>query len=240
MLACGIVGFVFQATGVVALATSKEVDSTELQKRIAENEEAIKKKKNAKSDGKMEKAKDVDYSSSGNSQKVSDKGLFCIGDSVMLSAYTNIQAVYPDSIVDAAVSRQIYQAQDVLRWYQSQGNIHNTVVISLGTNGVLDENNVEQVLEMIGSDKSIFWVNIYAPGVEWEASNNEYLQELAKKHSNITIVDWNSYISQHTDLLEADGIHPMEPGADAYAHLIQEKINEVMQKQKEIEEKAKK
>ena len=32
----------------------------------------------------------------------------------------------------------------------------------------------------------------------------------------------------------------MEPGADAYAHLIQEKINEVMQKQKEIEEKAKK
>lgn len=240
VLACGIVGLAFQATGVVALATSKELDSTELQKRIAENEEAIKKKKNAKSDGKMEKAKDVDYSSSGNSQKVSDKGLFCIGDSVMLSAYTNIQAVYPDSIVDAAVSRQIYQAQDVLRWYQSQGNIHNTVVISLGTNGVLDENNVEQVLEMIGSDKSIFWVNIYAPGVEWEASNNEYLQELAKKHSNITIVDWNSYISQHTDLLEADGIHPMEPGADAYAHLIQEKINEVMQKQKEIEEKVKK
>ena len=240
VLACGIVGFVFQATGVVALATSKELDSTELQKRIAENEEAIKKNKNVKSDGKAEKAKDVDYSSSGNSQKVSDKGLFCIGDSVMLSAYTNIQAVYPDSIVDAAVSRQIYQAQDVLRWYQSQGNIHNTVVISLGTNGVLDENNVEQVLEMIGSDKSIFWVNIYAPGVEWEASNNEYLQELAKKHSNITIVDWNSYISQHTDLLEADGIHPMEPGADAYAHLIQEKINEVMQKQKEIEEKAKK
>ena len=240
VLACGIVGLVFQATGVVALVTSKEVDSTELQKRIAENEEAIKKKKNAKSDGKTEKAKDVDYSSSGNSQKVSDKGLFCIGDSVMLSAYTNIQAVYPDSIVDAAVSRQIYQAQDVLRWYQSQGNIHNTVVISLGTNGVLDENNVEQVLEMIGSDKSIFWVNIYAPGVEWEASNNEYLQELAKKHSNITIVDWNSYISQHTDLLEADGIHPMEPGADAYAHLIQEKINEVMQKQKEIEEKVKK
>lgn len=240
VLACGIVGLVFQATGVVALVTSKEVDSTELQKRIAENEEAIKKKKNAKSDGKMEKAKDVDYSSSGNSQKVSDKGLFCIGDSVMLSAYTNIQAVYPDSIVDAAVSRQIYQAQDVLRWYQSQGNIHNTVVISLGTNGVLDENNVEQVLEMIGSDKSIFWVNIYAPGVEWETSNNEYLQELAKKHSNITIVDWNSYISQHTDLLEADGIHPMEPGADAYAHLIQEKINEVMQKQKEIEEKVKK
>lgn len=240
VLACGIVGLAFQATGVVALATSKELDSTELQKRIAENEEAIKKKKNAKSDGKMEKAKDVDYSSSGNSQKVSDKRLFCIGDSVMLSAYTNIQAVYPDSIVDAAVSRQIYQAQDILRWYQSQGNIHNTVVISLGTNGVLDENNVEQVLEMIGSDKSIFWVNIYAPGVEWEASNNEYLQELAKKHSNITIVDWNSYISQHTDLLEADGIHPMEPGADAYAHLIQEKINEVMQKQKEIEEKAKK
>ena len=93
---------------------------------------------------------------------------------------------------------------------------------------------------MIGSDKSIFWVNVYAPGVEWEASNNQYLKELAKKHSNITLIDWNSYISQHTDLLEEDGIHPMESGADAYAHLIQEKINEVMQKQKEIEKKANK
>ena len=94
--------------------------------------------------------------------------------------------------------------------------------------------------KLLYSIVSIFWVNLYAPGVEWEASNNQYLKELAKKHSNITLIDWNSYISQHTDLLEEDGIHPMESGADAYAHLIQEKINEVMQKQKEIEEKANK
>ena len=241
VLACGIVGFVFQATGVIALATSKEIDSTELQKRIAENEKAIEaNKRNAKSDGSVEKGKVDDYASSGNSQKVSDKELFCLGDSVMLSAYTNIQDIYPDATIDAAVSRQIYHALDILSWYQSQGNIHNTVVISLGTNGVLDENTVEQLLEMIGKDKSIFWVNVYAPGVEWEASNNKYLNELAKKHSNVTIIDWNSYISKHTDLLEADGIHPIEEGADAYAHLIQEKINEVMQKQKEIEEKVNK
>ena len=241
VLACGIVGFVFQATGVIALATSKEIDSTELQKRIAENEKAIEaNKRNAKSDGSVEKGKVDDYASSGNSQKVSDKELFCLGDSVMLSAYTNIQDIYPDATIDAAVSRQIYHALDILSWYQSQGNIHNTVVISLGTNGVLDENTVEQLLEMIGKDKSIFWVNVYAPGVEWEASNNKYLNELAKKHSNVTIIDWNSYISKHTDLLEADGIHPIEEGADAYAHLIQEKINEVMQKQKEIEKKANK
>ena len=241
VLACGIVGFVFQATGVIALATSKEIDSTELQKRIAENEKAIEaNKRNAKSDGSVEKGKVDDYASSGNSQKVSDKELFCLGDSVMLSAYTNIQDIYPDATIDAAVSRQIYHALDILSWYQSQGNIHNTVVISLGTNGVLDENTVEQLLEMIGKDKSIFWVNVYAPGVEWEASNNKYLNELAKKNSNVTIIDWNSYISKHTDLLEEDGIHPMESGADAYAHLIQEKINEVMQKQKEIEKKANK
>jgi len=135
--------------------------------------------------------------------------------------------------IDAAVSRQIYHALDILSWYQSQGNIHNTVVISLGTNGVLDENTVEQLLEMIGKDKSIFWVNVYAPGVEWEASNNKYLNELAKKHSNVTIIDWNSYISKHTDLLEADGIHPIEEGADAYAHLIQEKLMRLWTKTKE-------
>ena len=72
VLACGIVGFVFQTTGVVALATSKEIDSSELQKRIAENEKAIEaNKRNAKSDGSVEKGKVDDYASSGNSQKVS-------------------------------------------------------------------------------------------------------------------------------------------------------------------------
>ena len=75
---------------------------------------------------------------------------------------------------------------------------------------------------------------------QFEERMKAILNELAKKHSNVTIIDWNSYISKHTDLLEADGIHPIEEGADAYAHLIQEKINEVMQKQKEIEKKANK
>ena len=51
-------------------------------------------KKNAKSDGKMEKAKNVDYSPSGNSQKVSDKGLFCLGDSVMLSKHIQIYNLF--------------------------------------------------------------------------------------------------------------------------------------------------
>lgn len=66
------------------------------------------------------------------------------------------------------------------------------------------------------------------------------ITRISKKTFKYNNSNWNSYISQHTDLLEADGIHPMEPGADAYAHLIQEKINEVMQKQKRDRRKKQK
>lgn len=237
VLACGIVGFVFQATGIYAWATSKEVSTSQLQKRIAQNEKIAKSaKKTAKNTAETEKAKNVDYAPSGNSQKVSDKGLVFLGDSVMLSAYTNIMALYPDANIDAAVSRQVGQEQASYNWYVSQGLVHNTVVISLGTNGVLYPNIVEQTLDLIGSEHSVFWVNDYCPGCEWQDSNNVYLRELVKKYSNVTIIDWYSYISEHQDLLDEDGIHPTEEGADAYAHLIQENINQVIQKQKKIEE----
>lgn len=237
VLACGIAGFIFQATGIYAWATSKEVSTTQLQKRIAQNEKKVQTdKKTAKNTVKTEKAKNVDYTPSGNSQKVSDKGLVFLGDSVMLSAYTNIMALYPDANIDAAISRQVGQEQASYNWYASQGLVHNTVVISLGTNGVLYEDIVEQTLDLIGPDHSVFWVNDYCPGCEWQDSNNAYLQELVKKHSNVTLIDWYSFISEHQELLDEDGIHPTEEGADAYAKLIQENINKVMDKQKKIEE----
>ena len=50
----------------------------------------------------------------------------------MLSAYTNIQAVYPDATVDAAVSRQCHTRCFGVGTSQKWA-VHNTKVMSLGT-----------------------------------------------------------------------------------------------------------
>ena len=228
-----------QCVGVYGLITSKEKDLTELQETMAKNEELIaqqnketkkpKKEETKKEEGKQETK---DYSKSGNSQKVSKEGLVFLGDSVMLSAANYIQEKYPDCHIDAAVSRHIGQEQDPYKVMVNNGWVHDTVVVSLGTNGTLYDFAVESLLELIGEDHSIFWVNNYGPHLQWQDSNNAYLQEVAKNHSNVTIIDWYSLVSAHPEWLSGDGVHPNDEGAKAFTDLIDQSLNDVIEKQK--------
>ncbi len=237
IIPCLVVSLATQCIGVYACMSIKPVNTNELQEKIKKNKKKIKKanKNNNSENVETEEAKDVDYSSSGNSAKVSDQGMVFLGDSVMLAASDAILSIYPDASIDADVSRHVGQEQQPLQQFLNEGKVHNTVVIALGTNGVLYENIVEQTLSMIGNDRSVFWVNNYCPTCEWQDSNNEYLQQVAQKHSNITLIDWYSLIKDHPEWLWDDGIHPNDEGCVQYANLIQQSINDVMNKQKELE-----
>ena len=48
----------------------------------------------------------------------------------------------------------------------------------------------------------------------------KYLEQLAKEHKNIKIIDWYSLISKHPEWLAEDGIHPNDEGVKAYAQLV--------------------
>lgn len=239
IIPCLVLSLTTQCIGVYACFTIKPTNTNELQEKIKKNKKKIKKSNQSNNSENIEtqEAKDVDYSSSGNSTKVSDQGMVFLGDSVMLAASDSILNLYPDASIDAEVSRHVGQEQQAYQQFLNEGKVHNTVVIALGTNGTLYDNIVEQTLSLIGEDHSILWVNNYCPTCEWQDSNNAYLQQVAQNHSNVTIIDWYSLIKDHPEWLWDDGIHPNDEGCIQYANLIQQNIDDIMNKQKELESK---
>lgn len=239
ILVQGLVAFILLGVGIYACITSPEADTQELQERIQKNREAISQQPKTKEISTSEKTdnKQYDYSQTGNSAPVSKKGLVFIGDSVLLASAEAVQKDYPDAIINAEVSRHMGQEQEPLQKIIDDGNLHDTIIIALGSNGVIYPELAEQLLNMIGDSHSIFWVNNHCPGLSWQDSNNEYLNEISETHSNVTIVDWHNAVSQHPEWLGQDGIHPTEEGSQAYIDIITQKIDEVINKQENARDK---
>ena len=138
-----------------------------------------------------------------------------------------IRDVLPNCYIDAKVSRYVGAGLDVARQMDSMGKLGRTVVIALGTNGPLDgqyEKQTKALLEYLGPDRLIFWVNVYCPATSWQNSNNRYIRKIADEHPNVTIVDWYSVASQHPEWLSGDRIHPNPEGTKVYARLIHDAI----------------
>ncbi len=147
-----------------------------------------------------------------------------VGDSVLLGASDAILQVMPDSTIDAAVSRYVGEELPILQSFDQQGILKDTVVISMGTNGILYDYVVYQTLDYLGQNRNIFWINNYCPYSSWETSNNEFLNSLPSKYPNVHIIDWYSEAVNHPEYLAGDGVHPDVAGCDAYANLIKTSI----------------
>jgi peptidoglycan/LPS O-acetylase OafA/YrhL/lysophospholipase L1-like esterase len=215
--------------------SSKTAAQGKLKNRLAQNQAALSHQKKQHYRALDPPAPKWHYAKSGNTAKVSTKGVTIIGDSVTLDASPELKKQFPEAVINAKESRHI---GDELDWVKAQRKKHRlgqTVVVSLGTNGELYSQKVEALLKVLGKTRSVFWVNVYGPSLDWTDANNQYLQQLAEKHSNVTVIDWNSELSGHPEWLWEDGIHPNPDGSKAYAKTIYQAIEQVQQKQEKIE-----
>lgn len=150
----------------------------------------------------------------------------------MLSASDQIMNVLPSATINAEVGRHLGQEQAPLKEILEDGTLHQTVVAGLGTNGILYDFAIEELIDLIGEDRSIFFINAYCLTLEWEQSNNEYLNTLPDTHPNVMIIDWYSLASQHPEWFYSDNTHPNEEGSKAYAELIYSSLQTIADKQK--------
>ncbi|MDD7280556.1 MAG: acyltransferase family protein, partial [Erysipelotrichaceae bacterium] len=158
-----------------------------------------------------------------NQDKVSTSNLVFVGDSILLGCYDEIKEMYPDCVIDAVVSRHMGEEKTALQTIEANGQLKDTVIVCMGTNGVIYDFLAEELMSYLG-DRTVYWVNNYCPTLSWQDSNNAYLNELAQKYSNLKIIDWYTVASSHPEYLSSDGIHPNEEGSKAYASLIQKEI----------------
>lgn len=220
------------AFGMIRSDSSKMSDQQELADKLEENQARLQADSNQTGKEEVSTLDPNDYTSSGNVKKVDTQGVVLVGDSVMLSASDQIMNVLPSATINAEVGRHLGQEQAPLKEILNDGNAHQTVVAGLGTNGILYDFAVEELIELIGEDRNIFFINAYCPTLEWEQSNNDYLNTLPALHPNVTIIDWYSLASQHPEWFFSDSTHPNEEGSKAYADLILSSLRTVMEKQK--------
>ncbi len=142
-----------------------------------------------------------------------------IGDSVMLGARTTLKDVIPGTKVDAAVSRFPGAFVGKLKRYVARDALADVVVLHAGTNGVLPEDMLRQMLDTLTDSPRVVVVNTNMPR-SWRAPNNKVINAVVPDYDNAVIADWYEASKDHPEYFVSDGIHLTAKGARAYAKLI--------------------
>lgn len=145
-----------------------------------------------------------------------------VGDSVMLGGSSSILEKMPDFVIDAKVSRQFTAADSVLNSLEQQGLLRQTVVIGLGTNGAFSLAKGQELINRLGSERTIYWVTVYGRELSWQEEANATIRQLAETNENVHIIDWTQAASQNAEWICADGIHLSAAGREGYAQTVLE------------------
>lgn len=143
-----------------------------------------------------------------------------VGDSVMLGAANALRSTIPGSVVDAAESRQVINTLSILKALDAQGQLGSVVVLGVGTNGPFTESTGQEIIDYLGPERNIFWVNIHGDSIKWAVYTNNMIRHLANKNSNVTLIDFNSEGAMHPDWFYNDGIHLRPAGQTGYAEFV--------------------
>lgn len=154
------------------------------------------------------------------------KQVTAVGDSVILDIKPYIEKVLPGIHVDGQVGRQMFKGEEIITSLHDQGKLRSTIVIALGSNGVLNRKNFEEFLQTLKDIPNVVLVNTRVPR-KWEATVNQTLQDAAGKYSNITLVDWYATSAHHDNYFVSDGVHLTAAGSKAYTKMLVEALNKL-------------
>jgi len=147
-------------------------------------------------------------------------GLWVTGDSVILGI-RNVLAQYERiELINARVGRQISELIEVAKTDQ-QFVGKSPVVLNLGNNNRLVENDVISLMEIVRNQPQIIVVNTAVPR-SWKDSNNELIRRVVSRYPNTTIIDWDQISANHPEYFATDGVHLNPPGVNAYVSAIRE------------------
>lgn len=147
---------------------------------------------------------------------LADGPITAIGDSVMLASAPELQATFAGMTVDASVSRGMYSADDILLALQAAGQLQPVVVVGLGTNGPITDDELTVILRILGPDRKLVLVNAYAER-DWTDGVNATLAEFAAGNRRVELANWHDTIAGRLDLLAGDHVHPGPIGGQLYA-----------------------
>jgi peptidoglycan/LPS O-acetylase OafA/YrhL len=137
-----------------------------------------------------------------------------LGDSVLLGASDHLAKKVEGIEIDAAIGRQGKDGLSRLHELKSRNELADIVVIHLGTNGYLYEDQVRELMKLLSGARQVIFINVKAPR-RWEKSNNELLKKLSGEFTNVKLIDWRSIGQSHKEYFGKDHIHLTKKGVRA-------------------------
>lgn len=153
--------------------------------------------------------------------------LSMIGDSVSVIAGYAIDPYLPGLYLDAKSNRQTNEAFTHYQSLVQDKMLGEMLVMALGTNGDIDEDNLEEVWKALDG-KPMLLLTIVLPYAGQEKERNDALRHFAKTHDQVWLVEWNRYAKSHPEFFQEDAIHPSTEGCKAFCQLITAKVMEVL------------
>jgi hypothetical protein len=131
--------------------------------------------------------------------------------------------------VDAVGGSNTYEIFDLFQ--ESWDPSDSVVVFDGGTNDDPEypqilEGNLHKVAEIVGPNTCMVVPTIHGytvNGVD-NAGKNRVVREFAAARPGTQTPDWASFVHQHPELMQSDGLHPIEAGSQARAELIAQGI----------------
>lgn len=156
---------------------------------------------------------------------LSSPGLWVTGDSVILGI-RNVLAKYQKiELINARVGRQIGELIEVAKTDQQYVS-KSPVVLNMGNNNKLSEQDVVSLMEIIKNQPKIVVVNTAVPR-PWKDSNNQLIAKVVSRYPNTTIIDWDNISKNHPEFFAEDGVHLNPPGVNAYVSAILEVLDKI-------------
>lgn len=201
----------------------KKAKEEAIAKAKKEAKEAAAAEKKAKADEKAKKEAQYKKDVANGKIALANTPITALGDSVMLSAASALQADLPRIDVDATVALQVDAAIDKLRTKVNQGQVSNTVLIGLGSNGTFTKAQWEEIYELLGSKRQIFLMNVRVSR-SWQDSVNKTIRNAAKEYDNVHEIDWYEASKNKPQIFYNDHIHPNPEGGKFYSNLVVHEI----------------
>jgi hypothetical protein len=105
------------------------------------------------------------------------------------------------------------------------------VLVEVGYNDDYDTfaQSVEQSISALlhAGVQKILWANLHGFAQQW-IDMNAVLAAAARRHPELTVIDWNDYAGNHWSWFQGDAIHLVHEGAMAMATLFRRAIDQVV------------
>ena len=144
-------------------------------------------------------------------------GLWVTGDSVILGIRFELDARQNIGLINARVGRQAPELLEVIR-NDKANMVGSTIVMNLGNNNRLTEEQVAAIFAEIQDQPRIIVVNTAVPR-GWRDENNALISQYATQYG-ARLIDWATISAGHPEYFGPDGVHLVPAGVRAYVDAI--------------------